>query len=84
MNLVDVFLDTLEISNNLPNSLTHKHTIQEIISPNSGDINLVVEDLDTVSAIQKWSSKGKTCALNMASPKRPGQNDENVRFNSKN
>jgi uncharacterized protein (TIGR02452 family) len=78
MNLVDVFLDTLEISNSLPNSLTHKHTIQEIISPNNNsDINLVVEDLDTVSAIQKWSSKGKTCALNMASPKRPGGGVQN-------
>lgn len=73
MNLINVFLDTLEISNNLPNGKTNKHTIQEIIKPNSkSDIKISVYNSDTVSSIQKFSTKGKTCALNMASPKNPG------------
>jgi uncharacterized protein (TIGR02452 family) len=78
MNLIDVFVDTLEISNNLPIGKTNKHTQQEIISPNgSNQINIIVENLDTVSSIQKWSNSGKTCALNMASPKRPGGGVQN-------
>jgi uncharacterized protein (TIGR02452 family) len=78
MNLVDVFIDTLELSNTLPVSKTNKHTQQEIISPNgSNQINIIVENLDTVSAIQKWCNSDKTCALNMASPKRPGGGVQN-------
>jgi uncharacterized protein (TIGR02452 family) len=74
MDLTEIFQDTLYIASSLRNkTLTHKHTTQEIISPKgSYDTNIVVENLDTVSSIQKWSLVGKTCALNMASPKRPG------------
>lgn len=80
MNLINVFQDTLEISKNLPNrSQTTKHTTQEIIGPYLSEFenNIVVEPLDTVSAIQKWSQMGKVCALNMASYKRPGGGVEN-------
>jgi len=80
MNLIDVFQDTLQISQNLPNrSETTKHTTQEIIGPYLSvfENNIIVEPLDTVSAIQKWSQVGRVCALNMASYKRPGGGVEN-------
>ena len=80
MNLINVFEDTLEISKNLPNrSQTTRHTTQEIIGPYLSEFenNIIVEPLDTVSAIQKWSQVGKVCALNMASYKRPGGGVEN-------
>lgn len=80
MNLIDVFQDTLEISKNLPNrSQTTRHTTQEIIGPYLSvfENNIIVEPLDTVSAIQKWSQVGRVCALNMASYKRPGGGVEN-------
>ena len=34
--------------------------------------NIIVENSDSVSSLVKWSKKGKTCVLNMASYKRPG------------
>jgi uncharacterized protein (TIGR02452 family) len=80
MNLINVFQDTLEISKNLPNrSQTNRHTTQEIIGPYLSEFenNIIVEPLDTVSAIQKWSQVGRVCALNMASYKRPGGGVEN-------
>lgn len=80
MNLINVFQDTLEISKNLPNrSETTKHTTQEIIGPYLSEFenNIIVEPLDTVSSIQKWSQMGKVCVLNMASYKRPGGGVEN-------
>ena len=80
MNLINVFQDTLEISKNLPNrSQTTRHTTQEIIGPYLSEFenNIIVEPLDTVSAIQKWSQVGRVCALNMASYKRPGGGVEN-------
>ena len=80
MNLINVFQDTLEISKNLPNrSQTTRHTTQEIIGPYLSvfENNIIVEPLDTVSAIQKWSQVGRVCALNMASYKRPGGGVEN-------
>lgn len=73
LNLVSVFKDTLEISTDIPPGITNKHSIQEIIKPVGDEVtNVSVDNLDTVSAIQKWSILGKTCALNMASPKKPG------------
>jgi uncharacterized protein (TIGR02452 family) len=80
MNLINVFQDTLEISKNFPNrSQTNRHTTQEIIGPYLSEFenNIIVEPLDTVSAIQKWSQVGRVCALNMASYKRPGGGVEN-------
>jgi uncharacterized protein (TIGR02452 family) len=80
MNLINVFQDTLSISKTLANrSETHKHFTSEIIGPflTEFENNIIVEPLDTVSAIQKWSKMGKVCALNMASYKRPGGGVEN-------
>ena len=80
MNLINVFQNTLEISKNLTNrSETSKHTTQEVIGPYLSEFknNIIVEPIDTVSAIQKWSQVGKVCALNMASHKRPGGGVEN-------
>ena len=80
MNLVNVFQDTLSISKTLVNrSKTHKHFTSEVVGPYLSDFenNIIVEPLDTVSAIQKWSQLGKVCALNMASHKRPGGGVEN-------
>jgi uncharacterized protein (TIGR02452 family) len=80
MNLINVFQDTLSISKAIPNrSETHKHFTSEIIGPYLSEFenNIIVEPLDTVSAIQKWSKMGKVCALNMASYKRPGGGVEN-------
>ncbi len=79
-NLIDVFQDTLSISKSLSNrSETHKHFSNEISGPflSIFENNIIIEPLDTVSAIQKWSQFGKVCALNMASHKRPGGGVEN-------
>jgi hypothetical protein len=74
-NLINVFQDTLEIAKNIPNkSDTTKHTFNEIIGTYHTEYkgNIIVEPLDTVSSLQKWSKLGKSCILNMASAKRPG------------
>lgn len=55
-------------------SATMKYVFDDIVpfGVNEFDTNIVVENLDTVSALQKYSEIGKTCLLNMASYKRPG------------
>jgi uncharacterized protein (TIGR02452 family) len=79
-NLIDVFQDTLEVSKSIPNkSETTKHTFDDILGPFLSEYNgnVIVEPIDTVSSLQKWSELGKTCILNMASAKRPGGGVEN-------
>ena len=79
-NLINVFEDSLEIAKSLPNkSNTTKYTFDDILGPFQREYkdNVIVEPLDTVSALQKWSKSGKTCILNMASAKRPGGGVEN-------
>lgn len=72
-NLIEVFENTLELSKGIPNnSNTTKHTFKEILKPTGGNGKVLVEPIDTVSALQKYSQTGKTCVLNMASAKRPG------------
>jgi len=73
-NLVNVFQDTLENSKNLTNSITSKHTFDEINSPKLTMFkpNISVINTDSVSAVVEYSKYGKTCVLNMASYKRPG------------
>jgi len=74
-NLIDVFQDTLELSKSFTNkSETTKHTFDDILGPFLSEYNgnVIVEPIDTVSSLQKWSKLGKTCILNMASAKRPG------------
>jgi uncharacterized protein (TIGR02452 family) len=74
-NLIQVFEDTKSISQQLPNkTLTHKFKFDDIIKvyeKSNGD-NIIVENIDSVSAVVKYSKLGKSCVLNMASPKRPG------------
>ena len=82
-DLIKVFKDTQEISNQIPNtSVTTKHGIEDILMfvsvgnsvGRKKEIknNVTVENSDTVSSLVEWSKKGKTCILNMASFKRPG------------
>ena len=87
-DLIQVFKDTKEISNKIPNtSVTTKHGIDDILMfvaigntvGRKKEIknNVTVENSDTVSSLVEWSKKGKTCILNMASFKRPGGGVEN-------
>lgn len=73
-NLVDVFQDTLENSEDLLDSVTTKHTFSEINPPRLTMYkpNISVINSDSVSALVEYSKLGKTCVLNMASYKRPG------------
>lgn len=73
-NLVNVFQDTLENSKELTNSITSKHTFDEILGAKLGMFkpNISVINSDSVSALVEYSKYGKTCVLNMASYKRPG------------
>jgi len=73
LNLVEVFDDTNLKSSNYKNGITTKHFDNEIINRNVNQSNNIeVLNLDTVSAITEFSKYGKTCALNMASYKKPG------------
>jgi len=77
-NLIQVFNDTLEYSQNMLNSTTTKHTFNDIINPaRNGKNNIQVINSDSVSALVEYSKIGKTCVLNMASYKRPGGGVEN-------
>jgi len=73
-NLVNVFQDTLENSKNLTNSITSKHTFDEILPAKLTMFkpNISVINTDSVSAAVEYSKYGKACVLNMASYKRPG------------
>jgi uncharacterized protein (TIGR02452 family) len=74
-NLISVFEDTFEFSENMLNSVTTKHTFSEIITPQkiiSSKKNIKVINTDSVSALVEYSKEGKTCVLNMASYKHPG------------
>ena len=80
LKCLDVFVDTFNHSHNITPGQTTKHFVSEIKGPFLSDItssNISVENSDTVSSLQKWSSQGKTCSLNMASYKRPGGGVEN-------
>lgn len=75
-NLIEVFLNTKEISDSLPKlGKTTKYQFNNIklgINREYEDNNIIVDNLDSVSALAKYSKFGRTCVLNMASPKRPG------------
>lgn len=72
-DLVNVFNDTLNHSNKLKVGITKKYNFSDIIkSDNTYVNNISIENLDTVSALEKYSKSGKVCILNMASYKRPG------------
>jgi len=69
LQLIEIFQDTIEQSTIA--SDTSKHTFNEIVSY-PGVSNVSVIDSDTVSAGVQFSKLGKTCILNMASPKDAG------------
>lgn len=74
MNLIEVYQDTLDYSNNLQDSITTKHDFSEILTNISTNDKSTIQVInsDSVSALVEWSKLGKTAVLNMASPKRPG------------
>lgn len=82
--LIDVYQNTKEICKNIPFPKSEKITCGDDTPQAGSDIdipnksaNIIVEPLDTVSALIKYSSKGKTAVLNMASSKRKGGGVEN-------
>ena len=82
MNLIKVFEDTLDcikdIQNDYTPSVTTKHTFVEIKECETESEPIIeVINSDTVSAIVEYSKLGKTCALNMASYKKPGGGVQN-------
>jgi len=74
MNLIKVFQDTLKHSEDLKQSTSLKYTFDDILPPKLGMYknNITIVNSDTVSALIDFNVFGKTCVLNMASPKRPG------------
>jgi uncharacterized protein (TIGR02452 family) len=78
MNLLNVYNDTLNITAGFKNSLTTKHTTEDIDYPedldfNAGSSRVLVQPTDSVSALVDYSRMlERVCVLNMASPKRPG------------
>lgn len=77
-NLINVFEDTLATCQTIDKSVTTKHTFAEILPASPSSINNIsVINSDTVSALVECINDGKTCAINMASAKRPGGGVEN-------
>lgn len=81
-NLINVYEDTLSLSDPA-NSDFYKTSTQKLdfsdISWLSNSVNvskgrgkIIVENIDSVSAIAKYNESGRCCVLNMASYKRPG------------
>lgn len=78
--LIEIYQDTKNICLSIPEPLTYKiyNTDNEILHAGI-DIeiperkgNIIVENLDTVSALVKYAPQGRTAILNMAFYKRPG------------
>ena len=67
--LIQVFENTKELCSDIKPPVSEKHT-WDSFEVSLG--NVIVEPLDTVSALYKYSKQGKTLVLNMASSKRPG------------
>jgi uncharacterized protein (TIGR02452 family) len=77
--LIKVYQHTKGICSDFPTPLSLKHTTK-IVVPNifhgkTGKI--IVEPMDTVSALLKYGNQSKTAVLNMASSKRKGGGVEN-------
>jgi uncharacterized protein (TIGR02452 family) len=82
--LAKIYQETKEICSSITPPVSEKvtyddHTPQAGIDTNLPDLsgNIIVEPMDTVSALIKYSKLGKTAVLNMASAKRPGGGVEN-------
>ena len=76
MNLVATYKDTVAHCPD-SNSVTEKHFYKVSDRKMSAKPNILVEALDSVSALIKYSSESKTCVLNMASHVHPGGGVEN-------
>ena len=74
MSLIQIYQDTLDYAKELTQSVTTKHTFDEISGPYLDDksCNIEVINSDSVSALVEYNKSGKTAVLNMASYKRPG------------
>lgn len=73
--LIKIYEDTVRISKQtMSNTETKKYTFKDIylLPKDKRKGEVLVENSDTITSTIKYSLKGKTCMLNMASPKRPG------------
>lgn len=71
---IDVYTDTiLQIESGAveSNSISTKHSFSEIKKVPATN-EFIVQNMDSVSALERYSRYGKVCMLNMASYKRPG------------
>lgn len=72
--LIAIFEDTKTRCSDIPSPISDKHNTKEGLVYFSEKLagEIVVEPLDTVSALTKYVNEGKTAVLNMASNKRKG------------
>jgi len=72
--LIDVYQDTLNKIKKIPIPYSKKYKLDTNLEIMSGGkkANVLVEPIDTVSAIIKYSKSGKVAVLNMTSSKRKG------------
>lgn len=83
IELIKIYQDTKEMCSGIPSPYSEKRKLEKVYkkgtySPRQGKI--IVEPLDTVSALIKYSPMGRTAVLNMASEKRKGGGVENGRI----
>lgn len=72
-HLINIYEDTVKRFEKInTESITTKHTINDIVLEKGIKPNVSVINSDTVSAGVFYAQKGKTCIINMASYKRPG------------
>ena len=84
-NLINVFNDTVEFSKKFVYSNTKKFTFDDIVKPtDSSNKKIIIENLDSVSTLQKYADIGKCCVLNMASYKRGARAQEEGLFRCSN
>jgi len=70
---IDIFLDTKKKSKEFKKPASTKHSVKSIVKKRGNKSgHIIIEGTDTVSSAVKWSKKGKTCILNMASASKPG------------
>lgn len=77
--LIELYQETKELCSSIPAPVSKKETYNEHTPQYGVDFetttkegNIIVEPMDTVSALIKYSKIGKTAVLNMASAKRKG------------
>lgn len=78
--LIKIYQDTKQVCSSIPVPKSEKFSWDtDEISTNTAKKagNIIVEPMDTISALVKYSKRGKTAILNMASAKRKGGGVEN-------